>query len=187
MDAIERWSPFKVWLYSLFARGYKRHVVIVDKLDPQPGDRLLDIGCGLGQVLEIAASRGAVVSGVDSSPAMVERARRKVPQATIEVAPAEDIPFPDESFDLVIAVATFHHWADRDAGLAEAIRVVAPGGRLLIVEKDLANGGEHGLTPNDATLLAARLDESGFEDVEVSELSDRRHRMISVSGELRSP
>ena len=186
MDEIERWSPFKVWLYSLFSSGYKRHTVIVDKFDPQPGERLLDIGCGLGQVLGIAASRGAVVSGIDSSPAMVERARRKVPQATFEVAPAEDIPFPDDSFDLVTAVATFHHWADREAGLAEAVRVLASGGRLLIVEKDLGKGGEHGLTPSDATLLAARLEEWGFEDVEVSELIDRRHRMIAVSGSLRA-
>lgn len=186
VDEIERWSPFKVWLYSLFSRGYRRHTVIVDALAPQPGDRLLDVGCGLGQILHLGASRGAVVYGIDSSPAMVERARRKVPQATLEIGPAEAIPFPDDSFDLVTAVATFHHWADRERGLGEAVRVLAPGGRLFIVEKDLAEGGDHGLSPSDAALLAARLGELGFEDVAVAELNDRRHQMITVSGALRA-
>lgn len=184
VDEIERWSPFKVWVYSLFSRGPQRHSAIVDLLAPQPGERLLDIGCGLGQVLELSAARGAQVFGIDSSPSMAERARRKVPEATIEVAPAEDIPFPDDSFDIVTAVATFHHWADRDAGLAEAIRVLAPGGRLFIVEKDLSNGGGHGLTPGDAALLARRLEESGFDGVDVGDVTQRRHRMVTVSGRL---
>ncbi len=184
MDEIERWSPFKVWVYSLFSRSYKRHAPVVDLLAPQPGERLLDIGCGLGQVLELSAARGAEVFGIDSSPSMVERARRKVPHATIEVGPAEEIPFPDDSFDIVTAVATFHHWADRDAGLAEAVRVLAPGGRLLIVEKDLTSGGEHGLSSSDAAILARRLEELGFEQAEVGHISQRRHRLITVAGSL---
>lgn len=184
MDEIERWSPFKVWVYSLFSRGHRRHTKVVELLAPRTGDRHLDIGCGLGQLLELSAARGARVFGIDSSPAMVERARRKVPGAQIEVGPAEEIPFPDDSFDIVTAMATFHHWADRDVGLAEAVRVLAPGGRLLIIEKDLAKGGEHGLSPGDAALLARRLEETGFSQVEVGEIPDRRHSLVTVSGSL---
>jgi ubiquinone/menaquinone biosynthesis C-methylase UbiE len=73
----------------------------------------------LGAAVERAASRGADVAGVDPSPAMVEQARQRVPQATFAVGSAEDIPFPDDAFTVVIAVATYHHWADPVAGLTE--------------------------------------------------------------------
>ncbi len=186
MSEIERWSPLQVWLYSVFARGKKRHAAVVDTLDLRPGDKLLDLGCGLGQVLELAIEAGAEATGIDPSPSMVGRARRRVPDAHIVLGSAEDIPFPDESFTHVIATATFHHWADRDVGLAEAIRVLAPGGRLLIVEKDLTKGGVHGLSPSDAALLAGRLKEMGLEEARVGELRQGRHRMVTVSGSLGS-
>ena len=181
MDEIERWSPFQVWLYSLFSRGNQRHAVVVEALGLAPGDRLLDLGCGLGKVLQLALAKGASVWGIDPSPSMVTKARLRVPDARIELGSAEDIPFPDDSFTHVLALATFHHWADRDLGLAETLRVLLPGGRLFIVEKQLAAGRGHGLSPDDARVLAGRLEGEGMVSVEVGELSYRRHRMITVS------
>lgn len=180
-EHIERWSALQVWLYSLFSRDTKRRGMVVDALGVGPGDNLLDLGCGLGQVLEMAAERGATVSGVDPSPSMVRRARRRVPKARVELGSAEDIPFPDATFTHVLALATFHHWVDRDTGLSEAIRVLEPGGRLMIVEKWLAQGTGHGLSTGDAEVLAARLEEMGMEHAEVGEIASGRHRMITVS------
>ncbi|HEX6946030.1 MAG TPA: class I SAM-dependent methyltransferase [Acidimicrobiia bacterium] len=181
-EKIERWSPLQVWLYSLFSRDTKRRGMVVDALGLQRGDSLLDLGCGLGQVLEMAAERGATVSGVDPSPSMVRRARQRVPGARIELGSAEDIPFPDHSFTHVLGLATFHHWMDRELGLSEAVRVLGPGGRLMIVEKWLASGTGHGLSTTDAESLAAKLEEMGLIDTVVGYLASGRHRMVTVTG-----
>jgi ubiquinone/menaquinone biosynthesis C-methylase UbiE len=187
VSEIECWSPLQVWLYSVFSRDRRRREKVVEILAPGPGDHLLDIGCGLGQVLDAALRRGARASGIDPSPAMVRQARRRVPDAHVELGSAEDVPFPDRAFSHVAALDTFHHWADRGAGLREAVRVLAPGGRLLIVEKQLASGTGHGLTQSDAQVLAARLSELGLERLEIGEISVGRHRLLAVSGLKPTP
>jgi ubiquinone/menaquinone biosynthesis C-methylase UbiE len=177
---IERWSPLKVWVYSWFGRNPESNVVAVERLGVGPDDRFLDIGCGLGAALERAVAAGATVAGIDPSPSMVQRAHERVPQARVEVGSAESIPFPADSFTASMAVATFHHWADRDRGLAEVSRVVAPGGRFLIVEKHLDRGTGHGLTDDAADKVAARLTNLGFGGVETGELKAGRHLLVTV-------
>ena len=99
---------------------------------------------------------------------MVGRASRRVPTADVRVGSAEEIPFPDDRFTVVINVSSFHHWVDRDAGLREALRVLAPGGRLLIMEGMIKEGKEgHGLNPAEVASLQARLLEIGYETAEV--------------------
>ena len=109
---------------------------------PPPG-RVLDVGCGTGLLLRELAGRlpGAVsLIGVDAAPEMVEQAR-----ASAAVDPAyqrlayldgvaEQLPFPDGSFDLVISTTSFDHWADQGVGLAECRRVLAPGGHLVLTD-----------------------------------------------------
>ena len=127
MTEVERWSPLKVWLFSLTSRSPQSNIAAVDLLRLGPGDRFLDIGCGLGAALEYGQKAGAATAGIDPSPTMVERARKRVPTAEVELGSAEEIPFPDDRFTAMMAVATFHHWADRDRGLAEVFRVLVPG------------------------------------------------------------
>ncbi len=181
---IERWSPFKVWLYSLRYRSPKSNRATVELTSLSESDRLLDVGCGPGAALEEAAATGAEVAGVDPSPSMVARASRRVPEADVRVGSAEEIPFPDDHFTVVINVASFHHWADREAGLKEILRVLAPGGRLHIVEGLLKEGKDgHGLDPNDAQLLANKLLELGYEDTEIDSMKTGwRHRYMVVTG-----
>ncbi len=179
---VERWSRFKVWLFSLgSSRTPHNNLAAVDRVAPGPGDRLLDVGCGLGAALERAASMGAEVAGIDPSPPMVDRARRRVPTATIEVGSAEDIPFPDGAFTVVLAVATYHHWADRAAGLAEIRRVLAPGGRFLLVEQKLKRGEGHGLDPADAEELASQLLRMGFASASVDDIPAGRKTQVAIS------
>ena len=96
---------------------------------------------------------------------MVDIARRrsaKVPNAEFAVGSAEDLPFPDDRFTVAWSAHSFHHWADRNAGLVECQRVLAPGGRLLILETRTT--GEHGLSLDGALDLGGELGELGFVD-----------------------
>ncbi len=182
---IERWSPIRAALYTLFSRNPKSNRAAVERAHLTTDDRFLDVGCGPGAALAHAAAAGAsLVAGVDPSPSMVERAARRVPSADVRVGSAEEIPFPDDAFTVVINVLSFHHWADRDAGLREIIRVLAPGGRLHIVEGALRAGKDgHGLNPTDAELVAARLAELGCAETEVDIMRPgRRFRYVVVSG-----
>jgi SAM-dependent methyltransferase len=98
----------------------------------EPGASVLDVGCGSGELCELAAARGARVSGIDAAASMVELARRRVPEADIRVGPAERLPWPDDSFDLVTGVNVFQFAPDFVAALTEAARVTRRGGRVAI-------------------------------------------------------
>ena len=171
MDEIERWSPLKAWVYSLISRDPKSNSEVVEFADLSEDDRFLDIGCGPGAALSHAVRTGAKVAGLDPSPSMVQRAQKRVPAAEVKLGSAEDIPFPDDYFTVVINILSFHHWADRDAGLKEVARVLAPGGRLHVVEGRLREGKDgHGLSPSDAKLLASRLKELGYSEARIDEI-----------------
>jgi ubiquinone/menaquinone biosynthesis C-methylase UbiE len=113
---------------------------------PQPGMRVLDIGCGNGSLLALYADAGCSVAGVDTSPSMLARARRRLGErADIREASATSLPYADGSFDLVTASLMLHELtsADRAAAIAEMARVAAADGRLLIT--DFATGPKVGL------------------------------------------
>ena len=77
-------------------------------------ESILDIGCGTGRLLRKAAIRWptALLTGVDPAEGMVKEARHLTPQAQFLVSPAESIPLPDGSVDLVLSTLSFHHWQD---------------------------------------------------------------------------
>lgn len=183
-EEIERWSPLRAWLYSLVNRSPKSNQTAVELAALTADDRFLDVGCGPGAALEHAAATGAQVAGVDPSPSMVSRAAKRVPTAEVRVGSAEELPFPDDHFTVVANVASFHHWADRDAGLREILRVLAPGGRLYIVEGMVKEGKDgHGLNPTGVESLSARLLELGYADTEVDTVKTGwRHRYHVVTG-----
>ena len=103
----------------------------LDALAITPSTRLLDVGCGSGLALRLAADRGATVSGLDASGALLEHARRRVPGAPLVEGELEDLPFPDASFDVVTGFNSFQYAARPAIALAEARRVLASGGRVL--------------------------------------------------------
>ncbi|TMJ04227.1 MAG: methyltransferase domain-containing protein [Alphaproteobacteria bacterium] len=92
------------------------------------GTRLLDIACGTGVASAEAAGQGAHVTGVDFSPEMIGEARARHRAITFEVADAEQLPFPDTSFDAAIANFGIHHVARPERAIGEARRVLAAGG-----------------------------------------------------------
>jgi len=102
------------------------------------GGRVLEVGCGPGHLSTRLAGRGLDVTGVDLDPAMIERAQSNAARsigegrAVFQVGDVAALPFPDESFDLVVSTLSMHHWDDPKGGLTEIGRVLAPDGRALI-------------------------------------------------------
>lgn len=111
----------------------------------QAGESVLDVGCGTGS-LAIEAKRavhsGGLVHGVDASPEMIARARRKARKAGLDIAlgtaPAQALPFPDGRFDVVVTSMMLHHLprGSREQCAREMRRVVKPGGRVLAIDFD---------------------------------------------------
>ncbi|NUW36332.1 methyltransferase domain-containing protein [Nonomuraea sp. SMC257] len=98
------------------------------------GRRILDAGCGSGPLFAELRDRGAVVTGIDASAGILEKARQRLgADADLRVADlAGPLPFPDDTFDDVIASLVLHYLEDWGPTLAELRRVLRPGGRLLI-------------------------------------------------------
>lgn len=98
------------------------------------GRRILDVGCGSGPLAADLIARGATLTGVDGSPAMIELARRRlgaeVPLLVADLA--QPLPLPDGGFDDVVASLVLHYLRDWAAPLAELHRVLRPGGKLLM-------------------------------------------------------
>jgi len=94
----------------------------------RPGTRLLDVACGPGAAAGEAATAGAHAVGVDFSRAMIDEARRRHPAVEFRTADAEALPFPDARFDAVIANFGIHHVERPERAIAEARRVLEPGG-----------------------------------------------------------
>ena len=96
------------------------------------GSRVGDLGCGGGTSSVAAAERGAVVTGLDASSALIEVARARLPGGTFHVGDLEELPFADDSFDVVLAANSVQYAEDRLAALREMRRVCAPEGRVAV-------------------------------------------------------
>jgi SAM-dependent methyltransferase len=103
---------------------------LLDAAGVAAGSRVLDVACGPGYVSEAAVARGADPVGVDVSAAMVEAARARRPGLTFVVGDAQRLPFADESFDAVTMNFGILHLSQPEAAVAEARRVLIPGGRF---------------------------------------------------------
>jgi SAM-dependent methyltransferase len=168
----------------------RRRALVRAALDAQPGDRVLDLGCGPGfyvkELLEAVGPTGSVV-GVDRSPDMLAVAARRVEgMSNVELheGAATALPVADESFDRVLSVQVFEYVEDVLAALREVRRVLRPGGRLVLWDVDwgtvswhasdrdlmhraLAAFDKHLVHPSLPRTLSARLRSAGFEEVEM--------------------
>jgi ubiquinone/menaquinone biosynthesis C-methylase UbiE len=147
-----RWAARYDLLAWLFTRGRERELRerIISLAGLGPGAAVLDIGCGTG-TLAIAATRhvgaSGTVHGIDASPPMIARATRKAEKAGVnavfQLAAAEQLPYPDHRFDIVLSTMMLHHLprTTREQCAREIKRVLKPGGRVLAVD---FGGRQHG-------------------------------------------
>ena len=95
-----------------------------------PGTRLLDVGCGPGLAAQLAAGRGAEVAGLDAAEVSVALARERTPAGDFRTGEMEELPWPDDTFDVVTGFNAFQFATDPVNALREARRVARPGGRV---------------------------------------------------------
>jgi trans-aconitate methyltransferase len=131
---------------------------VLQWLAAKPGESILDLGCGDGQLTQRIVAAGARVSGVDASPEMVAAARNRGIAAA--EAHAESLPYRDAAFEAVFSNAALHWVRDQDAMLAEVHRVLKPGGRFV------AEMGGHGNIAAIRVALMAVLARHGHADRE---------------------
>lgn len=105
---------------------------VLDLAGVGTGTRLLDLGCGTGTLCRLAADRGAKVAGLDASAALLEIARRRVPEADFRVGDLQLLPFASGDVDVVTAVNSLQFADDPVAALREAGRVAGPNGKVAI-------------------------------------------------------
>lgn len=103
---------------------------LLDLLAPQTRERILDLGCGTGQLTDKIASRGASVVGIDNSAEMIARARQNYPTLQFEIADAQSFQF-DQPFDAVFSNAVLHWIKQPDAVIGCVRQVLKPGGRFV--------------------------------------------------------
>jgi ubiquinone/menaquinone biosynthesis C-methylase UbiE len=126
--------------YDRYRIGYADDVYdALDHYGLPPQAHILDIASGTGLVAEALVRRGHRVTGIDISEPMLARAEARVPSATFVLGDAEALPFANASFDAAVSAQAFH-WFDRTKALAEAIRVVRPGGIVAVWWKELMRG-----------------------------------------------
>jgi len=127
----ELWSPgARDWARFAEPHFQPLYEAIHDRLGIRNGTRLLDVGCGPGGAALLAAGRGARVAGLDASPGSVEVARERVPDGDFRIGDMESLPWLNASFDAVTGFNSFPFAINPAAALAEARRVLVPGGKV---------------------------------------------------------
>ena len=175
------------WLAGLYDE-------VLHRLRVGPGTRVLDVGCGAGAFAARAARRGAAVCAIDITPAFVELASARVPNADIRLGDMQALPWEDAGFDLVTGFNTFFYAEDVVAALREAARVLRPGGRVAATGFGRGDRGDSAvlfafiaehlpaglLDEEDAPSLESRLEAAGL-TVELAEYRDNVETYADVA------
>ena len=156
------------WLYPILHRNPASNLLVVEVAALMSGDRVLDIGCGPGAAVRAAAPLVEEAVGADPSGRMLHLARRRsrsLPNVRYVQTPAHQLPFEDDLFTAVWTIHSMHHWGDEEAGVSEARRVLAPGGRFLVVEQ-FDPGKPWGVDEAGIRRITSMMRKAGFADDE---------------------
>ena len=137
-DQVLQWGPVaEAYVLSSFHAAGPDLARLVAEAGFSGHEQVLDLGCGAGHTSLACAAQAAGVAGVDVTPQMVAAATRlardrSVHNVEFRVADVQALPFDDQSFDVVTSRVSAHHYADAPKAVAEAFRVLKPGGRFVV-------------------------------------------------------
>src|SRR5262245_57183906 len=159
------------WIMGRRSSNVARNRWAVQLLDVQPGDRVIELGCGPGVAIAALASRATrgLVVGVDHSQVMIRQARRlnraaiRAGRVRLIHATVERLSTSDGPFNAALAVNTVGMWPDPAARLRELTRLLRPGGRIALVSQPRCPGATAATSAAAASELAGLLTEAGFE------------------------
>lgn len=120
----------KHWASIQEPTGKAGYDFVLQNITLNPSTALLDTGCGSGYFAEMAYNRGAVITGIDATPELITAAKIRVSQADFVIGEMEELPFDDNIFDVVCGFNSFQYAAQTANAIAEAKRVLKPGGKL---------------------------------------------------------
>ncbi len=133
------WGPVADWYDHLLSApdSYQESVILPNLLrllNPLPGQMMLDLGCGQGFFARACADKGAIITGIDIAPELIERAKKNVPDGTFFVGSAEQLnQLKGNTFDCVFSVLAIQNIKNIPAVFKECQRVLKPRGRLALV------------------------------------------------------
>lgn len=204
----EGWRyDLRAWFQDIFSfrgqwRELRQRTVILARL--QPGDAVLDVGCGTGTLaIEAARRTGSTgrVAGIDPGAEQIARASKKAarlnqklyPPVEFQTGVIEQLPFPDQTFNVVLSSLMMHHLPAslKRQGLAEIARVLKPGGRLVIADfthkRERQGRAAHFHAGGSGTQdLVALVKEAGFSQVETEEMLPARFSAFPGAGFVRA-
>ena len=187
---------------TLLFRGQWRELrqKTADLASLQTGEQVLDVGCGTGTLaLEVArrVGRAGLVVGIDPSAEQITRARSKAARHNVpvefQIGVIEQLPFPDQTFDVVLSTLMMHHLPAplKRRGLAEIARVLKPRGRLIIADfkhKKERKGKAARFHAGGSSMqdLAAMVVDAGFEQPEMEDMQPLRFSAFPGAGFIRA-
>jgi demethylmenaquinone methyltransferase/2-methoxy-6-polyprenyl-1,4-benzoquinol methylase/phosphoethanolamine N-methyltransferase len=172
-----RWASFYDIITNVITLGHVGMLrsITIEQAQLQPGEKVLDVGCGTGGVTIPAKQRvgyNGQVAGIHPAPEMIAVARKKAARTGLEIdfrlGVIESLPFPDASFDVVTSSLMMHHLPHevQVKGLAEIHRVLKPGGRIFIADMLRLSKSLHDRLFATLTLHGGRIERFGIQDLQ---------------------
>jgi SAM-dependent methyltransferase len=106
---------------------------LLDLMELEPGQRLLDVACGRGDLVRLARERGLLAQGVDLSRVALSGGLGRMPVGSLVAGDGQDLPFADAAFDRLCSIGSLEHYGDMLAGVSEMSRLLAPEGLALVL------------------------------------------------------
>lgn len=157
--------------WALAIKNEERSFWVLSLVDVQPGDRVLEVGCGPGVDVQRVASSAAFVAGIDHSSVMVAQSRKRnrelirAGKVEIRQAAADHLPFADKSFDKLFSINVAQFWADASVVLRECMRVLRPGGLTAMAVQPRWKGADEAAARVTGEWMESKLSDAGFVDL----------------------